>query len=82
MLYVKYQSIWTATSWEDDLQKFTKFYPLLDPNRCQPLDFRKRESPFPKDASYHIWFKSVQWFWRRSRLKEKFTDRRTVDELV
>jgi len=53
---------------------FTPFCSLLDPNRCQPLDFCKLESPFPKDAFYQIWFKSVQWFWRRICLKEKFTD--------
>jgi len=53
---------------------FTPFCPLLDPNRCQPLDLCKFESPFPKVASYQIWLKSIQWFWRRSRLKEKFTD--------
>jgi len=58
---------------------FTPFCPLLGPNRCQALDFRKFKSPFPKDTFYQIWFKSVQWFWRRSRLKEKFTDgRQTV----
>jgi len=58
---------------------FTPFSPLLGPNTCQPLDFRKFESPFPKDTSYQIWFKSVQWFWRRSLLKERFTDgRQTV----
>jgi len=28
-------------------------------NRCQPLEFRKLEFPFPKDASYQIWLKSV-----------------------
>jgi len=41
---------------------------------CHPLDFCKLESPFPTDGSYQIWLKSVQWFWRRSHLKEKFTD--------
>jgi len=69
MLYVKYHSIWTVSSWEEeDLQKFTNFYPFLD-----PFDFRKCESPFlkssfSKDASYHIWLKSVKWFWRLSVL--------------
>jgi len=24
---------------------------LLGPNRCKPLDFRKLDTPFPKDAS-------------------------------
>jgi len=43
---------------------FIPFSPLLGPNSGQPLDFRKLESPFPKDVSYLIWFKSVQWFWR------------------
>jgi len=79
MLNVKYQGIWTASSWEEDFlksQKFTPFCPLLGPNRCQPLDFRKHESPFPKDTSHQIWFKWVKWFWRWSRLKEKFTDGR------
>jgi len=57
---------------------FTPFCPLLSPNRCQPLDFHKLESPYPKDASYQIGFKSVQWFWRRSCLKEKFTDGRCM----
>jgi len=55
-----------------------KFYPfgsLLGPNKGQPIDFRTFESPFPKDTSYQIWLKSVQWF-----LKEKLTDdRRTMN---
>jgi len=55
--------------------KFTKFYPI----KCQPLNFHKLESPFPKNTSYQIWLKSVQWFWRRSCLKEKFTDGRRMD---
>jgi len=38
------------------------------------LIFAKLESPFPKDASYQICLKSVPWFWRRSYLKEKFSD--------
>jgi len=78
MLFVRKKSIWTASSREEIFFKFTKFYPfcpLLGPSMCQPLNFRKLESPFPKDTSYQIWFKSVQWFWR-SRLKEKFTDGR------
>jgi len=40
------------------------FAPYGGLNRCQPLDLHTLESPFPKDASYQIWFKSVQWFWR------------------
>jgi len=52
---------------------FTPFCPLWGPNRCQPLYFCKFQSLFPKDASYQMWLKSVQWFWRRSILKEKFT---------
>jgi len=45
---------------------------------CNSASRCKRESTFLKDASYQIWFKSVQWFWRRGNLKEKFTpdDRR------
>jgi len=53
---------------------FTPFCPLLSTRRGQQLYFHKLEFPFPKDASYQIWLKSVQWFWRRSHLKEKFTD--------
>jgi len=51
---------------EEYLQKFTKFYPFLPLTgpqyRGQPLDICKLEFLFPKDASYQIWFKSVQWF--------------------
>jgi len=47
---------------------FSPFCPLLG------LDFCKVESPFPIVGSYQIWLKSVQWFWRRNCLKEKFTD--------
>jgi len=50
---------------------FTPFCPLLGPNMYQPLDFCKLESPFPKDASYQIWFKSVQWFWRSLRTDDR-----------
>jgi len=32
----------------------TPFCPLLGANRCQPLDFHKLESPFPKDTSYQF----------------------------
>jgi len=35
MSIVKYQSIRNASIWEENLLKFTKFYPLLGPNRCQ-----------------------------------------------
>jgi len=49
--------------------KIHPFCPLLGPNRCQPLDFCKLETPFPKDASYQR-SKSVQWFWW-SCLKDK-----------
>jgi len=47
---------------------FTPFRPLLGPNRCQPLNFCKLKSPFAKDDSYQIWFKSVQWFLKVSVL--------------
>jgi len=54
--------------------KIDQILPLFAPYWAQPLDFCKIESPFPKDASYQIWLKLVQWFCRRSRLKKKFTD--------
>jgi len=57
--------------------KFT-FLPFIGPQWVPAPWFSQLESPFPKDASYQIWLKSVQWFWRRSRLNEKFTDRRDV----
>jgi len=37
-------------------------------------------TPFPKDT-YPIWSKSVQWFWR-CRLKETFSDRRAVRQIM
>jgi len=49
MLYIKYQSIWNANSWEHFL-KFTKFEPFWGLNKCQPLDFCKLESPFPTNG--------------------------------
>jgi len=63
------------------LLKICQIFPLFGHSNCplkaQPLDF-KSESPFPSDASYQIWLKSVWWFWRRSRLKEKVEGRRTL----
>jgi len=84
MLYVKYQSIWTASSWEKDFLKFhfflPLFYPYGAPIGASPLIFANLNPHSPKDASYQIWLKSVQWFWR-SHLNEKFTpdDRRRTD---
>jgi len=60
---------------------FLHLFAPYGPNRCQPLDFCKLESTFPKDASYQIWLKSVQWFWRRSHLNEKFTPDATIVHL-
>jgi len=36
------------------------------------LNLNKSESPFPTDASYQIWLKSIYWFW--SCFKKKLTD--------
>jgi len=57
-------------------QTLTLYFPFLCRNGCQSLDFLKPEFPIPKYAFYQIWLKSVQWFWRISRLNEKFTDGR------
>jgi len=45
------------------------FAPYWAPIGASPLIFANLNP-----HSYQIWFKSVQWFWRRSHLKEKFTD--------
>ena len=41
------------------------------------LDFNNLNSPSPKDVLYQVWLKLAQWFLRRSRKCEKFTDGRT-----
>jgi len=72
-----------CSSWEEDLQTFIQFYfflPLIGPQKVPALDFRTGESPFPKNASYKIWFKSDQRFRRSRRLKEKFAYGRTGHE--
>jgi len=38
------------------------------PKGTSPLICTKLNSPFPKDASYQIWLKSIQWFLRVSVL--------------
>ena len=40
------------------------------------LHLKKLESPSPKDALCQIWLKLAQWFLRRSRKEEEFTDKR------
>ena len=40
-------------------------------------DLNNFESQLPKDALRQIWLKLAQWFWRRRKKCEKFTDRRT-----
>jgi len=42
-----------------DLSNFPPFWPLKWPLKGQPLPFNKSESPFPRDASYLIWLKSI-----------------------
>jgi len=42
-----------------DLSNFPLFGPLNGPLGGQPLHFNKSESPFPRDASYQIWLKSI-----------------------
>jgi len=54
MLYVKYQSIWTASSWRENLQIFTKFYtslPLIGPQQVPAPWFSQTWIPIPQ-----IWF--------------------------
>jgi len=57
------------------MRTFFKIY-----QKGQPLYLNKSESPSPKHVSHQVWLKLVNWFLRRSRLKEK-TDRRTPDKL-
>jgi len=64
-------------SFKIQIANFTPLCPLLGPNRGQSLNLHKIESPFPKDPSYQIWLKSMQWFRRRSHLKDKFMDNGT-----
>jgi len=47
MMYVKYQNIWNESMIKSS--KIHQILAILGPNRCQPLDFRKLESPFPKE---------------------------------
>jgi len=43
-----------------DLSNFSTFGPLKWPPKGQAPSFYKSESPFPGDASYQIWLKSIQ----------------------
>jgi len=58
---------------------FTLFLRLIGPQYVPVPCFLQMWIPLPKYASYQSWFKSVQWLWRKSPLKEKFTDRRQTD---
>jgi len=63
------KSIWFMRRRSSKIHQILQlFAPYWAPKWGQRLDFRKIEIPFPKDASYQIWFKSVQWFWRGSIL--------------
>ena len=46
----------------------------------------KREFPSPKDASYQVWLKLAQWFWRRSwkckSLNSQTMDKRRLEKLT
>ena len=53
---------------------FRNYLPL---EKGVALHLIKFESPSPKDALCQVWLKLAQWFLRRSRKQEKFTDRRT-----
>ena len=53
---------------------FSYYLPL---EKGATLHLNKLESPPPKDDLCQVWLKLAQWFWRRSRKCEKFTDRRT-----
>jgi len=58
-----------------NLLKFTTFDPFLP----APLYFANL-NPYSSKMLPNIWLKSVPWFWKRSRLKEKFIDGRTVPD--
>ena len=48
-------------------------------NKSVTLYLKKRESHLNKDALCQVSLKLAQWFWRRSRKCEKYTDRQTTD---
>ena len=53
---------------------FFRYFMIISPlERAMALHLNKLESPSLKDA----WLKLAQWYWRRSKKCEKFTDRRT-----
>jgi hypothetical protein len=55
---------------------FLHFSDYLPFERSLALNLNKFEFPSPKDASYQVWLKLDQWFWRKSKKYEKFTDGR------
>ena len=56
---------------------FSLFPYYLPLEKGVALHLNKFESPLPKDALCQVWLKLAQWFLRRSRKYEKFTDGRT-----
>ena len=80
-LSYKFQLFWPSGSWEEDflmtLPYFLSFIDYLPLRGDMFLQFNNLNSPLPKDALYQVWSKLAQWFLRRSRKCEKFTDGQT-----
>ena len=56
---------------------FTLFRNYLPLEKGGALHLNKLESPSLRNTLCQVWLKLAQWFWRRRRKCEKFTDRQT-----
>jgi hypothetical protein len=84
-----YQVWWNLACWfwKRIKKKFSVlllFCYYLPLKKGYPLRLKKLKSPSLKDNLYQVWWKVVQWFWRRSRKckslqTDRHTDRRTPD---
>ena len=59
---------------------FSLFRNYLPLDKGGALHLNDLESRLPKDALCQVWFKSVQWFWRRRWKCEKFTKTTTDND--
>ena len=56
---------------------FSLFQDYLPSESGEALNLNKLESSLPNNTLSQVWLKLAQWFWRRSRKCEKFTDEQT-----